>query len=170
MQIATISQFKKELKSFTKEELTEVVLTLAKYKKDNKELLSYHLFEKYDETSYINNVKIEVDILFETINVTRYFSTNKSVRKILRLVKKYAKFSKNKETEIELLLYFCKKISDLNISSNINTILVNIYERQMTLINKNISKMHPDLQHDYLLELEALTLRQKVTNLSSTQV
>ena len=156
MQTATISQLKKELNTLSKEELLQTCLTLGKYKKENKELLSYLLFEQENETNYINNIKLEVDELFTQINTKSYFFIKKSVRKILRLIKKYAKYSKNKETETELLLYFCIKLANFTPSIQNNVTLVNIYERQIVLIEKNINAMHEDLQYDYQLELNNL--------------
>ena len=156
MKAATISQLKKELNLLSKEELLQACLTLSKYKKENKELLTYLLFEKDNETDYINNIKIEVDDLFAQINTKSYFFIKKSVRKILRLIKKYAKYSKNKETETELLLYFCEQLKNFSPSIKSNVTLMNIYERQITLIEKNINAMHEDLQYDYQLELDNL--------------
>ena len=37
-----------------------------------------------------------------------------------------------------------------------NTVLVNIYKRQLDLISKIISKLDEDLQYDYGLEIEEL--------------
>jgi len=156
MQTATISQLKKELKTLTKEELLEACLIVTKYKKENKELLSYHLFEKESEADYINNIKIEVEELFTLINKKSPFFIKKSVRKILRLIKKYAKYSKKKETETELLLHFCNQLIRFKPSIKNNLTLMNIYERQILLIEKNINAMHEDLQYDFQLELENL--------------
>ena len=45
MDTASISVVKKELKNLDNEKLIELCLRLAKHKKENKELLSYLLFE-----------------------------------------------------------------------------------------------------------------------------
>ena len=78
-------------------------------KKDNKELLSYLLFEMDDEDTYVKGIQSKMDIEFEAINTDSYFYMRKSIRKILRQVKKYIRYSQKKETEVELLIYFLEK-------------------------------------------------------------
>ena len=80
----------------------------------------------------------------------------KSVRKILKVAKKYIRYSKKKETEVEVLLYFCLKLKTMSPSYTRNTILVNTYNKQLELIGKIISKLNEDLQYDYGLEIEGL--------------
>ena len=46
---ASISQLKQVLRSHSPEELAEFCLRLARYKKENKELLTYLLFDADDE-------------------------------------------------------------------------------------------------------------------------
>ena len=57
MKAASIREIKQVLENSTKTELSEVCLRLAKYKKENKELLTYLLFEADDEQNYLQNVK-----------------------------------------------------------------------------------------------------------------
>ncbi|MBT8395215.1 MAG: hypothetical protein KJN66_10245, partial [Bacteroidia bacterium] len=111
MKTATVKQLKDELKYLANEDLVKLCLRLSRFKKENKELLTYLLFEADDESSYIESVKMEIDEQFELINTSSYFYIKKSVRKILRNIKKYIRYSLKKETEVELLLYFCKKLN-----------------------------------------------------------
>ena len=156
MKAATVVQIKKELQHKNQEELLEVCLRLSKFKKENKELLTYLLFESDHEAGYIESVKTEMDEVFDEINTNSYFYIKKSVRKILRNVKKYIRYSGNKETEVVLLLYFCKKLKTLTPSINRNTTLLNLYERQLLFIEKKIILLHEDLQYDYGLLVEEL--------------
>ena len=59
MQIASLSEIKKELKEKTNHELTELVLKLTKHKVENKELLAYVLFESADENHFISKIESE---------------------------------------------------------------------------------------------------------------
>ena len=154
MKAVSVSNIKKELEHLSTDELTELCLRLSKFKKENKELLTYLLFESHDETGYIETVKVEVDEQFELINTNSYFYIKKSVRKILRTIKKFARYSLKKETEVELLLYFCYKLKTFEPSIFKNVTLTNIYERQLLLIKKIVSTLHEDLQYDYRLKLE----------------
>ncbi len=156
MKAATVSQLKKELSYRSPEELLEICLRLSKFKKENKELLTYLLFESIDEAGYIESVKNEIDLEFEAINTNNYYFIKKSVRKILRNIKKYSRYSQKKETEVELLIHFCSKLKTFKPSITRNTTLLNLYERQLALVEKIISTLHEDLQYDYRLELEDL--------------
>ncbi len=156
MKAATVKQIKDELKHCSNDELMNLCLRLSRFKKENKELLTYLLFESHDESGYIQTVKQEVDEQFNTINTDSYFYIKKSVRKILRNIKKYNRYSLNKETEIELLLYFCSKLKDFKPSIKRNVTLTNIYNRQIDFITKKVSTLHEDLQYDFNLILEAL--------------
>ena len=156
MKAVSVVTIKKELQHRSSEELMQLCLRLSKFKKENKELLTYLLFEAHDESGYIETVKAEVDTQFEMINTNSYFYIKKSVRKILRNIKKYARYSLKKDTEAELLLYFCEKLKELKPSIKRNTTLINIYNRQLALVEKNIAKLHEDLQYDYGLMVDEL--------------
>lgn len=156
MDTATISHIKKELKNLPPEVIQEMVLRLAKYKKENKELLSYLLFEAHNESEYIRLVKEEIDEQFLSLNWSSFYLAKKTLRKVLRTTKKHIRFSGKKETEIELLLYFCKKIKGSRLNYKSSKVVFNLYLNQVKRIQKVISMLHEDLQYDYTEELEAL--------------
>lgn len=156
MKAVTVRELKTELNNKSQAEIVELCLLLSKFKKENKELLTYHLFEAGYESGYIETVKQEIDEQFELINTKTYYFIKKSVRKILRMIKKYIRYSKKKETEIELLLYFCEKLKKFKPSINNNTVLKNIFTREINSIEKKMLLIHEDLQYDYSLELEKL--------------
>lgn len=112
MKAARLPEIKKELNSLSHKEIQELCLRLARFKKENKELLTYLLFQSHNESDYIETVKTYMDNEFEDINTNSYFYIKKSIRKILRNVKKFIRYSQNKETEVELLLSFCEKLKN----------------------------------------------------------
>ncbi|MGW9684826.1 hypothetical protein [Flagellimonas sp. 2504JD1-5] len=156
MKSATIAQLKKELQHRSPEELLNLCLRLGRFKKENKELLTYLLFEADHEAGFIESVKSEIDEQFLDINVNSFFYIKKSIRKILRNIKKYIRYSGNKETEVELLLYFCQKLKSFRPSIKNNIAMHNLYERQLIYIQKKITALHEDLQYDYGQALEDL--------------
>lgn len=156
MKSSTIKQLKDELKHRSQSELLELSLHLARFKKENKELLTYLLFEASNEDGYIRGVKLEIDEQFENINKKSYYFIRKSIRKILTSIKKHIRYSKKKETEVELLLYFCKKLKNFSPSIKKSVRLQNIYNHQLLLIKKTVATLHEDLQYDYELELREL--------------
>lgn len=156
MDTANIKQLKTELNHLDRNELIEIVLRLSKFKKENKELLTYLLFETQNEEEYIHEIKLEVDELFKGMNTTSYFYMKKTIRKILKLIKTYIRYSNVKETEVELLLYFCKKLRTLRPSITKNQQLLNLFHRELKLIEKKMTTLHEDLQFDYKARLENL--------------
>ncbi len=156
MKVASIKELKDELKHRSKEDLLLYVLQLSKFKKENKELLTYLLFESTNEEEYIIKIKEEVLEQFSTINTKNFYLIKKSVRKILKMIKKHIRYSKKKETEVELLLFFCSQLLELSPSIKKNTTLLNLYNRQLQMAKKGISMLHEDLQYDYELELQEL--------------
>ena len=159
MKAATVIQLRKELETLNEDYLRELCLRLARFKIENKELLTYLLFESEDEAFYVEAIKEEVDQLFKEINTNSYFYIKKSVRKILRSLKKYARYSNSKETEVELLLYYCYKLKILKPSIGNNVTLTNIFLKQIENIEKKIIKLHEDLQFDFREKLEQLNLK-----------
>jgi len=149
MKTATVKELKLELSSRSPKELLEICLRLSKFKKENKELLTYLLYESNDEEAYIQGVKIEIDHQFEQINNQNWYLIKKSVRKILRTTKTYIRYSKNKQTEVELLIHFCTRLKNMKPSIKNNHVLTNLMERQVQLIRKSLLSLHEDLRYDY---------------------
>ena len=79
------------------------------------------------------------------------------MRKILRMLKKHTRYSSKKETEIELLLYYCYKLKTFKPSIHNNVTLSNIYLKQVQNIEKKIIKLHEDLQYDFSVQLKDIT-------------
>jgi hypothetical protein len=156
MDIASISNIKKELKNLPPLELQAIINRLAKYKKENKELLNYLLFEACNEDEYIRQVKEEIDLQFSNLNKSSFYLAKKTLRKVLKTTNKYIRFSGIKETEIELLLYFCRKIKASRLNYKSSRVVFNMYINQVKRIRKVISMLHEDLQYDYREELENL--------------
>ena len=150
---ATLAEIKKEFKHRSPEEITALCLRLGRFKKENKELLTYLLFEADSEASYRQSIKGLIDEGFEAIAVTRVYLIKKRIRKILKETKKYIRYSGNKETEVELLLYFCTVLKDYKTYVKRNSVIRNIYERQLEYIARKIPALHEDLQYDFTTEL-----------------
>jgi hypothetical protein len=136
--------------------MVELCLRLSRFKKENKELLTYLLFDSADEPGYIKSVKSDIDEQFELINRTSTYFIKKGIRKILRNTKKYIRYSGKKETEVELLIYFCTRLDQFKPSIHQNTPLRNIFEKQIEHIRKTMLSLHEDLQYDYGKEIEEL--------------
>lgn len=156
MKAASAKEIRDELKHLDREQLLQLVQRLARFKKENKELLTYLLFSAADEEGFVEEVKQYMDQEFRQINTSSYYFMKKSMRKILKNVKKFCRYSGKKETETELLIYYLQKMKEFRPSIHRNKVLQNLYERQLALVKKNMQQLHEDLQYDLSLELEKL--------------
>ncbi len=153
MRAATIQDIKQELQALKPAELTAISLRLARFKKENKELLTYLLFEAHDESSFVKSVKEEIDTAFGEINLTQLYFAKKTLRRIVRTINKYARYSSQKQTELELRLHFCTSLKKSGIPLRQNPVISNLYDGQLKKINVLLKGLHEDLQHDYQKEI-----------------
>ena len=131
---------------------------MARHKKENKELITYLLFEAHNQEQYIKNVKEEIDNAFSKINISNLYLAKKSLRKILRTSNKFIRFAASKATEVEILLHYCTNFKGLKKIWSKSTALTNLYNSQLKKIESSVAAMHEDLQHDYLNELQRLKI------------
>lgn len=159
MKSASLHELKKELMLLPAKDLVDICVSLAKYRKDNKDFLNYVLFESYDNTGFINEIKKEIDEHFAELSAqNNLYYTKKSLRKLLRIITKYCKYINNKATAADLHIYFCSKMKDSGIPIRKSQLLVNMYEQQLKKINALVGALHEDLQNDYLRDLEKIRL------------
>lgn len=156
MKAASIQEIKQELLSLPPSRLTEICLRLARFKKDNKELLTWLLFEASDETTFIQAVKKEIDLEFEGLPKPNLYLTKKSLRKVLRSTAKQIRYTGSPQAEVELLSYFLRKLKASGIPYHDSPVLVNLYRQQLKKIRSVIDGLHEDLQYDYLRDISGL--------------
>lgn len=153
-----LSDLKKVLLVLSVPELTEICLRLAKYKKENKELLAYLLFDANEPMKYAEDVKSFLITDFNNMQ-KHYFYSTKSLRKIIRLINRYAKYTGSKQVETELTIWFC---TNYLTSADLRTThkpLQGLLTRQFEKIIKLLPKLHEDLQFDYQKEFETLIIK-----------
>lgn len=156
MQTHSLAEIKKSLLLLEPHELTALALRMVKYKKENKELLSYLLFDAPDEAAYTGEIKAETDALFEELRYAGAYKYTKQVRKILRHVHKHIRYSGNPATEAELLIHFCAHLKQAVFGKHPLVVLQNLYARQLLRIDKALGKLHEDLRYDFQKDFEAL--------------
>jgi len=154
MNTASIQEIKKELRTLDADSLQELCMRLTKYKKENKELLNYLLFEAHNEQAYIENVKEELNELFNTVPSSNVYFVKKSLRKILRFANRQIKYSGIKQTELEVRIFFCTKMKEAKIPRQSGTVLFNLYQQQLKKIESAFAKLPEDIRADYERELK----------------
>ena len=146
-----LQDIKKELQHLSSLQIANLCLRLARYKKENKELLAYLLFQAENQDSFIEQVKAESGFMFSQLPVHSY-NAAKGMRKILRLLSKYNKFMGSKEAEIDLLINFCNNYVQYTDRKVTYKPMRLILTRQMEKIRTLIGKLHEDMQEDYTQE------------------
>ena len=157
MKTATVPEIKQELLAISDKVLVDLCLRLSKFKKENKELLTYLLFEAHNEEGYINEVKELINEEFNGLDkITNLYFAKKTIRKILRIANKHIRYTGSKQAEVAVLLHFCSTLKTHGIPFTKSTALKNLYDQQIKKIKVSLSSMHEDLQYDYLGELDLL--------------
>jgi hypothetical protein len=159
MKAATVSELKEELKHQSAAQLLELCLRLSRFKKENKEMLTYLLFEAHDEQAYVESVKDFINRQFAEIPKSNsFYLMKKSLRKILRHTNKYIRYTGSKEVEIQLLIHYLSKLQDSGIPVLKSVVLTNMYGTQLKKIKSILPALHEDLQYDYNLQVRNLML------------
>lgn len=149
MKAATVHEIKEALQALPPNKLVDITLRLAKFKKENKELLSYLLFESEETDRYVGELKLEMEAEFATMNVSHVYFAKKTLRKILRNVNKQARYIGNKESETALLLHYLRLLKDSGLPVQKTPVLMNLYLTQLKKTKKLIESLHEDLQYEY---------------------
>ena len=156
MKAASLSELKQELIALPPKTVLELCLKLAKFKKENKELLSFLLFEAHNEEGYVEDIKKEIDDSFWNLPRGSMYIIKKGLRKILRSIAKYSKHTAKKESELEMLIHFCVNLNNSGIRFRNNKSLSNLYDQQLKKLNVLVEQVHEDLKFDYKKQLDKL--------------
>jgi hypothetical protein len=159
MKAASINEIRKDLSDRSQGELQDLCLRLARYKKENKELLTYLLFEADNESAYVATINADVDELFATVPQGNVYFVKKTLRKILRIVNKHVKYSAIPQTEVEVRIHFCKLVLERRVPLENSQVLSNMYEQQLRKIDTALSRLPDDLQFDYANDIERIKKR-----------
>ena len=152
MKAASISELKKSLANLDRDELLGACVRLAKYKVDNKELLTYLLMKSDDEEAYADELCDDIDLQIRTANSLQ----KKTMRKIIRWMEKCLRFSGDKETELQVRIHFCRRLKDRRKTFGRCRVSSNMFAGQLKKIEKALEKVHPDLQFDYRQQMDGL--------------
>jgi hypothetical protein len=154
MKAASIAELKKSLVNLDQGELLEAVLRLARFKKDNKELLTYLLFLSNDELGYVSLLCQNIDEQFALTPDAH----KKTLRKMIRTMDKCLRFSGDKDTEVRVRMHFCRALKASKTPFRKYPVMTNMYLGQLKKINKAVETFHRDIQHDWKLQLRELAL------------
>jgi hypothetical protein len=156
-----LSDLKKELLELSKPELIQLCLRVAKLKRENKELLAYLIFDSDDPLFYAQKLKPEIKEVFEQPFQHAYYLT-KSIRKAMRLITKYYRFTSNKQGETELLIYLVEEFYLSWRNEYRYQALGKVIYRCLEKAQSNLKKIDEDFRADFENPINELA---KKTNL-----
>lgn len=154
MNPASIDDIKKELKELPPKKVLDLTLRLARFKKENKELLTYILFESHDEAGYITSLETDMDEQFAIVDPSPVSKAKKHYRIILRGINRQIKYIGSKCAAVELLLYFSMKLKEQE--SSLHPKLQTIFLQQLTKAEKLLPVIEEDLQFDFRQKIKSL--------------
>ena len=156
MKAYSVNEIQKELKELPPKEVVAFTSRLAKFKKENKELLTYLLYYSNDEEGFVSMVKEEAEADFQEVNRTSLYFAKKTIRKILRKINKYSRYSGKDRTELELRIFFCELLKNSGLDFQESKVILNMYDGQLKKINTLFNRLHEDLKYDFQSSIEAL--------------
>lgn len=154
MNPASIDDIKKELRELPPIKVLDLTLRLARFKKENKELLTYILFESHDEAGYIKSLETDMDEQFVIVDPSPVSKAKKDYRKILRGINRQIKYIGSKSAAVELLLYFSMKLKQQE--SSLHPKLETIFLQQLNKAEKLLPLIEEDLQFDFRQKIDLL--------------
>jgi hypothetical protein len=142
------SEIKKELQRLNSAEITALCLRLARFKKENKELLTYLLFKADDQDAFIKEFKEEMDLQFGKLKGKSYVVV-KGLRKVTLEMNNQIRYTGSDLVKVELVLHFCNNyIKYVDYRSHYKP-LRNVFYRSVEKAKTVLATLHEDLQHDY---------------------
>lgn len=156
MKIASLAEIKKELKYLSEKELIGIIADLSKFSTDNKLFLYFKIFGKDNPELFTEMIQEELLQDFQKSNRSNYHQAKKSAQMIRRKLNKFLKFTRDKGSKVELISFFCHKLSEYGFLGYHHPVIENLFYLQVGKIEKLINEMHEDLQYDYQHKLEEL--------------
>lgn len=154
MHAATIDTIKTELKQLPPKQVLELLLRLARFKKENKELLTYILFESANESDYVEQIKVEITEEMEEIDKLPAYQYKKQFRKIQRKINKPIKYIGNKSATAELYMHMVRLISKKKKTVSVTSFLDKSLQQYIGKIEKLLPGIEDDLVADFKKQLQ----------------
>jgi hypothetical protein len=164
MQLPSLAEIKKELKHLDQKELTDLIVELSKFTRDNKAYLYFKLFERESPRRFVEMVQEDLELEFQKANTKHYYVAKKSAQAIRRKLNKNLKLTKDKTQHIELISYFCAQLKAYGYLDFHHPVIENLYQLQVGKIEKLVAGLHEDLQYDYEEKIQQLKYVVKTSN------
>ena len=156
MQAASINTIKNELKQLPPKQVLDLLLRLARFKKENKELLTWLLFESHDEVGYIEDIKSGITDELGQIDGLPAYQYKKQFRKIQRKINKPIKYTGSKTAAVELYMHMINMIVAKKKTIFIRAFLDKALQQYISKVEKILPGMVSDIASDVSRRLQLL--------------
>jgi hypothetical protein len=153
--MATLPELKRELEQLPPSDLVKVCLRMARLKAENKDLLAYLLRDADDPVFYAESLKPALAALISQVVPNRYLFA-RQLRKSNRIISRYARFTANKQGELELLVYQVSCFHEVYKFELRSAAASRIVFKALRKADTLIMKLHEELRADYLQQLSEL--------------
>lgn len=159
MKPSTLNEIKKELNHLSAKELADLFLLVAKFKKENKEYISYLLFESHNKRALLEDIKAEIKGMIIDFNGNYFkYDFKKKLRKLKAFLSKYNKFLNDKALSVEMHLFVCHTLKEHDYPYIKYGVPDAFFALQIKKINTLLNGLHDDLKYDFGRQLETLML------------
>jgi len=156
MKPATLVQIRKELETISPQRLMALTLRLIKLKSENKEFVSYLLFDEDQLSEYLADLKFEISEVLDCASFSQSLIAKKALRKCQKSITKHARYMGSKDAEAELYMFMIRKIHEKGINKYTHRTIQIIYLRCIERVKKLLPNIHDDLRGDFEIEIQNL--------------
>lgn len=151
-----ITEIKKAINFLDEKELKTLLLDIIGFATDNKRFAYFKLNEQQDEGFFLAETKELLLQEFGKCHHTNYWTAKKLLQKLRGTLNKLIKFTKHKDQQLELIIYFCQQTEEFGYLRYRHPVIQNLFAVQLRRAESLVSKLHEDLQYDYEQQLEEL--------------
>ncbi|MCC6769085.1 MAG: hypothetical protein IT240_08575 [Bacteroidia bacterium] len=152
---STLTALKRSLEHLSADELSGLCLRMAKLKAENKEFLAYLLNDADDPVFYATSLKPSISEMLENGAPTRYLFV-RLLRKSNRIISRYARFTGNKQGELELILHQIQCFHNVYRFEWKSAATARFVFKALRKSDNLIMKLHEELRADYQPQLAEL--------------
>lgn len=156
MRPASIQEIRNQLQHESQEALFDLIIRLARFKQENKALITYRIFDSIDEDAFVVSVQHMIRDTFSGINPAPYLA-KKTIRKAIRIGNQAIKYSGIPTTEISILLCLLDEMEQASVDIASSPVLINLAKGLFKRVHKCFETLHEDLQFEYRTKIQDMS-------------
>ena len=140
------------------ESLHRLLTRLMRFKRENKELVAFELFIRAEPENWFADIREECNVTLNEMNTSHPYFMRKTMRKLIRTLKTYARYAGDPAIEAELLCILLEAFHQKHLHEHTAEKIRKIVTDTQVRLQKMISKLHDDLQYDFIRRLADISV------------